>query len=184
MNDAPTWMQEIRKNAGWLMVLGIIEIILGVIVIFSPLAGGLTVTMILGIAMMIGGIIRLFAAFGSDSFGAGALAFLWGLLVAAAGFYIATNPGLGLAALTLVLSMIFFINGLVQIVIAFQMKPVKGWGWMLTGGILGIILAILIWREFPVSGLWLVGTLVGISLLFNGLTTVMLGGAAREATAA
>lgn len=180
MNNAARWKQAIHKNAGWLMALGVIEIILGIVVIFSPLAGGLAVTIILGVAMILGGIVRLFTAFGSDSFGAGALAFLWGLLVAGSGFYFVTNPGLGLATLTLVLSMVFFINGLLQTIIAFQMKPEKGWGWMLTGGILGVLLAIMIWQQFPISGLWLVGTLVGIRLLFNGLTTLTLGGAARE----
>ena len=183
MTAAPNWMKETHKNAGWMVTLGVIEIIVGILVIFSPLAGGLAVTMFLGAGLMVGGIARLFAAFGADSFGAGALAFLWGLLVAVSGFYIFTNPGLGLVTLTLVLAIMFFASGLTQTVVAFKMKPAAGWGWMLFGGIVTVLLAFMVWRQFPFSGLWLVGTLVGIHLLFAGMSTVTVGSAARKLTA-
>lgn len=183
MTAAPNWLKEAHTNAGWLVAVGVIEIIVGVLVIFSPLAGGLTVTMLLGAGLVVGGIARLFAAFGADSFGAGALAFLWGLLVAVAGFYILTNPTLGLASLTMVLAVMFFAGGLTQIVVAFKMKPVSGWGWMLTGGIVTVLLAFMIWRQFPFSGLWLVGTLVGVHLVFAGTSTLAAGSAARKLTA-
>jgi len=58
---------------------------------------------------------------------------LWGLIVAATGFYIFTNPGVGLVTLTLVLSMIFFVSGLTECVAAFDVRPEGGWGWMPTG---------------------------------------------------
>ena len=183
MTAAPSWMTATHKNAGWLVALGVVEIIVGILVIFTPLAGGLAVTMFLGAALMIGGIVRLFAAFGADSFGTGALAFLWGLLVAVSGFYILMNPGLGLVTLTLVLAIMFFATGLMQIVVAFKMKPVSGWGWMLFSGIVSVLLAVMVWREFPFSGLWLVGTLVGVHMFFAGITTVSVGSAARKLTA-
>ena len=176
------WLKKAHKNAGWLIVLGVLEIILGIVVLSAPLAGGLAVTTVIGFAMLVGGIARLFAAFFADSFGTGALAFLWGLLVAATGFYIFTNPGLGLATLTIVLSMMFFVSGLSECIVAFQVKPADGWGWTLTGGIISVLLAIMIWRQFPLSGLWLVGTLVGFHLIFAGMSTLTIGSAARKAT--
>jgi len=184
MSVMSTWMAEARKNAGWMMVLGVIEIVIGVFVIFSPLAGGLAVVTLLGFGLMVGGFARLLAAFGAGSFGAGALAFLWGLLMAVSGFYLLMTPGLGLATLTLVLAAMFFANGLIQVVMAFKMKPASGWGWMLTGGIVTVLLAFMIWRQFPFSGLWLVGTLVGIHLMAAGMTTVTVASGARRLTKA
>jgi len=178
-----SWMKNAHKNAGWLVALGILQIILGAVVLLSPLAGGLAVTMVLGLSMTLGGVAWLVGAFAADSFGSGALAFLWGLLLAAGGFYIFTNPGLGLATLTLVVSMMFFVIGLTACVVAFQVKPASGWGWMLAGGVLTVIFAILVWRQFPISGMWLVGTLVAIHLLMSGVTTLTIGSAARKATA-
>jgi uncharacterized membrane protein HdeD (DUF308 family) len=79
--------------------------------------------------------------------------------------------------------MMFFVIGLTACVVAFQVKPASGWGWMLAGGVLTVIFAILVWRQFPVSGMWLVGTLVAIHLLMSGVTTLTIGSAARKATA-
>jgi len=178
-----TWMKQAHKNAGWLVALGIAQIVLGVVILGAPLAGGLTVTLVIGVAMIVGGVARLFAAFAADSFGIGALAFVWGLIVAATGFYIFTNPGVGLVTLTLVLSMMFFVSGLTECVAAFHVRPEGGWGWMLTGGLVSVLLAFMIWRQFPFSGIWLVGTLLGVNLLMSGFTTVMVGSAARKLTA-
>lgn len=180
------WTKQAHKNAGWLVALGILQVFLGVVILGAPLAGGLTVALVIGVAMILGGIARLFTAFAADSFGGGALAFLWGLLTAAAGFYIFTNPGVGLVTLTLVLSMMFFVNGLAECVVAFKVKPASGWGWgwMLTGGIVSVVLAMMVWRQFPFSGFWLVGTLLGVNLLMNGFTSLMVGGGARKMTAA
>lgn len=76
------WQQKAHRYAGWIVALGVAEIVLGVIVLSAPLAGGIAVTMVIGVTMIFGGIARLSAAFFADSFGSGALAFLWGLLVA------------------------------------------------------------------------------------------------------
>lgn len=180
---ATEWMKKAHRNAGWLIALGILQFVLGFIVLGTPLAGGLTVTLLFGIMMIFGGVARLVAAFAADSFGIGALAFVWGLLVATTGFYMFTNPGVGLVTLTLVLSMMFFINGITEGVAAFQMKPERGWGWLLTGGIVSVLLALMVWGQLPFSGIWLVGTLLGVNLLMSGMTTVMVGSAARQLTA-
>jgi len=87
-----TWMKQAHKNAGWLVALGIAQIVLGVVILGAPLAGGLTVTLVIGVAMIFGGVARLFAAFAADSFGIGALAFVWGLIVAATGLASTSSP--------------------------------------------------------------------------------------------
>lgn len=177
------WVERARSNAGWLIALGVLEIIVGILAMASPAVGGLTVATLIGVMFLIGGVARLFGSFLADSFGSGALTFLWGLIVAVTGFYMIANPGVTLGTLTIVLSVVFFFIGLTQIVVAFHMKPITGWGWMLTAGIVGMLLAIMIWRQFPLSGFWAVGILVGVSLFVNGVTTVTIGSAARKMTA-
>ena len=174
-----TWLESAKKSAGWLMVLGIVEIVAGALAIGGPLVAGLAVTVMVGVAFLMAGGARLVGAFMADSFGAGALTFLWGLLVAVAGFYFVIRPGAGLLTLTLVVAIALFADGITRIIVSFKMKPVKGWGWMLAGGILSVIFAVMIGRQFPESGVWLVGTLVGVSLLFQGFSTLSVAGAAR-----
>jgi uncharacterized membrane protein HdeD (DUF308 family) len=178
------WLEKAKKHAGWLVVLGIVEIVAGVLAVAGPFAAGLAVTVVIGIAFLLGGGARLVGAFMADSFGAGTLTFLWGLMVAATGFYLVIRPGIGLTTLTLVVAVLLFVDGITRVIVSFQMKPVKGWGWMLTGGIVTVLFAGMIGWEFPESALWIVGTLAGFSLMFSGFTTISVAGAARQVAGA
>ncbi len=178
--EANTWLQVAKKNAGWLMVLGVVEIIAGVLAIVSPLVAGLSITLIVGVAFLLGGGARIVGAFRADSFGAGALSFLWGVLIACAGFYFFTRPGVGLLSLTLVVALVLFTDGIMRVVISFHMRPVQGWSWMLVGGLLSVVLAVMVWSGFPMSAEWLVGTLLGVSLVSNGITMFTVAGTARK----
>jgi uncharacterized membrane protein HdeD (DUF308 family) len=174
------WLQQAKKNAGWLVFLGVVEVVAGILAIIGPLVAGLAVAVVVGFMLLVGGGARLVGAFKAQSFGGGALTFLWGLLLVVTGFHFVTRPGLGLESLTLVVTVVLFADGILRVILAFHMKPVKGWGWMLAGGILSVVFALMIWGQFPASGLWVIGTLVGLSMVSNGLTTVFVGGAARK----
>ena len=182
--SATTWLDEAKKNAGMLIVFGVVEIIVGVLAIAAPAIAGGAVAVMIGILLVAAGIARLFSAFLADSFGSGTLTFIWGLIVAASGFYFMIRPGLGMATLALLLAVVFFVDGILRVIMSFKMKPVSGWGWMLFGGIVSVVLAIMIWRQFPLSGVWMVGTLVGINLLFSGFTTISVATAAKRAASA
>jgi uncharacterized membrane protein HdeD (DUF308 family) len=179
-----SWLEQAKKNAGWLVFLGIVEIVAGVLGILAPFFAGIAVTVVLGIMAMVGGGARIVGAFKALSFGAGALTFVWGLLLLVTGFYFVTHPGLGLESLTLLVMVLLFVDGVLRIILSFQMKPVTGWGWMLVGGILSVVFALMIWRQFPASSLWVVGTLAGFSLVSNGFTMVSVARAARKAAGA
>ena len=179
-----TWLHRAKKNAGWLIALGVLEILVGLAAIFSPLIAGVAVVITVGVVMLIVGITRIISAFMAGSFGSGVLAFLWGLLVTVAGYYFITHPALGLKSLTLFVAVALAIDGVMRVIMSFQMKPANGWGWMLFGGIVSVILAVMVFNQFPVSAAWLVGTLVGISVLFNGFTTLTVAMAARRLASA
>ena len=174
------WTQKAKRNASWISIFGVVEIIAGIVVIASPGIGGVAVAVMIGVMFLLAGIARLVTAFMAGSFGAGALSFIWGIIVMMTGFYMLNNHGVTLATLTLVLSMILFGDGITRVIMGFQMKPASGWGWFAFGGALGILLAIMIWSQFPLSGVWAIGTLVGISLLFSGITTLTIGRAAKK----
>jgi uncharacterized membrane protein HdeD (DUF308 family) len=174
------WLETAKKNASWLIVLGIVEIVCGILAIGGPWMAGLAVTVMVGIAFLLGGGARLAGAFMADSFGAGTLTFVWGLIVAATGFYFVIRPGIGLESLTLAVALVFFTEGIMRVILSFKMKPIQGWGWMLAGGVFSVLFACMIGWQFPASSLWVIGTLVGFSLLFNGFTTITLAGTARK----
>jgi len=173
-------LSSIKKHAGLGMSLGIVIVIAGVLAIASPLVAGLSVTIAVGILLIISGVSRMFLAF-RLSLGRGILMFLLGVLTVVAGGYLISRPGMGLQTLTLFLAAYFFVDGIFEIIWAFKLRPIKGWGWTLFSGIAALVLGIMIWRQFPVSGMWAVGTLAGIHLIFGGASITSVCGAARGA---
>ncbi len=178
----------IKDNAKLAVTIGIILIIVGLLAIASPLAAGMSITIVVGTLLIIGGIGECFLAFQAGAFGRGLLIFIVGALMAVAGFYMVSQPVAGLATITLFLTAYFIVSGIFEIIAAVQIRPASGWGWMLFNGIVTLLLGILLWRQFPLSGAWAVGVLFGIKMIFSGWTLVFIGnavkGAVKEATAA
>ena len=177
-----SWIDEARKGSRWIIVLGIIQILIGIVAIASPMITGLAVTAIAGVLLLISGIFQIIQAFKSGNWGVGVVAFLGGAFAVICGILVLFDPLRGLAALTLVLAIYFVIDGIQRIVLAFRLRPVAGWVWMLFGGGLSMLLGVLIWSRWPLSGVWAVGTLVGIHILFGGWTMVAIAMAARRVT--
>lgn len=166
-----------KGSSGWEMALGVITIVFGVIAIGSPLITGAVVSAIIGMVLLIVGIIELIAAFAGDGGKAGVLAFIGGLITIVVGGLLIGRPVIGSAVLTIILGIYFLLDGITRISLSFQARPVPGWGWLLFGGAISLILGILIFTHWPLSGIWAVGVLVGIRILFAGVGMLLTGGA-------
>ena len=173
-------LSTIKRHAGLGMALGIGIVIAGVLAVISPFIAGLSVTIAVGVLLLVSGVSRLFLAFKMGSFGRGLLMFVLGLLTLVVGGYMLVRPGIGLQTLTLVLAVYLFVEGVFEIIYAFRLRPIKGWGWTLFSGIAALALGIMIWRQFPVSGMWAVGTIAGIHMIFAGSSMASLSRAARS----
>jgi uncharacterized membrane protein HdeD (DUF308 family) len=174
-------LTTIKRHAGLGIVVGILVVIAGFLALLSPLVAGLSVAIAVGVLLIASGVSRLFLAFKMGSFGPGLLVFVIGLLSIVAGGYMVSRPGLALATLTLFLAAYFFVDGIFEIIWAFRLRPIKGWGWTLFSGIAALALGIMIWRQFPISGVWAVGTLAGIHMIFGGSSVASICSAARSA---
>ena len=179
---ASGWVHEARRNAGMLIVLGVLEVLFGIVAIAAPMISGLAVSLIVAVLLLIAGITRIFSAFKAGSFGAGALAFLGGLLALLGGVMVLARPALGLLSLTLLLAIYFFADGLARMLLGFKMKPEQGWGWTVFCGLISLVLGVMIWRQWPSSAAWLVGTLIGVHFLFTGWGLIWIGIAGRSST--
>ena len=170
----------IKRHAGVGIAVGIIAIIAGVLALLSPLVAGLSIAIAIGVLIIASGVSRLFLAFKMGSFGHGLLVFLIGALSIVIGGYMLSRPGMALQTITLVLAAYFMVAGFFEIIWAVRLRPIKGWGWTLFSGIVALVLGVMIWREFPLSGVWAVGTLAGIHMIFGGSSLASLCGAARS----
>ena len=118
-------------------------------------------------------------AFKSDSLGQGIFKFALGGLTLLFGLMMVGRPLVVLGSLTLLLAAYFIVDGIFEIAAALQLKPETGWGFLLFGGAVSLMLGLMIWRQFPLSGTWAIGVLIGVKLLFAGLEMIMVGSALK-----
>jgi uncharacterized membrane protein HdeD (DUF308 family) len=162
-----------QQGMGWIIGIGILMIILGIVAIAEPLVASIALELLLGVILAIGGVIQLVYAFRSHGAGSLALKIVLGLLYLATGLLLLFNPIAGVISLTLLVGIFFFIEGVLRVFLAFQIKPISNWGLILLNGIISIVLGILIWSQWPSNAGWILGLLVGIGLLVNGIATIL-----------
>jgi uncharacterized membrane protein HdeD (DUF308 family) len=174
-----SWLEEAKQNAGLLIMLGALELFVGIIAIGSPLVTGVAVAFMIGSMLVLAGIARMVSALKAGSFGTGLFAFLGGLLALAAGLVLLFRPGAGLAFVTWMLAIYFVVDGIARMLLGFRMKGEPGSGWEWFGGVVSVVLGVLIYAKWPLSGAWAIGTLVGIHLIVSGWTVIGIGMAVR-----
>ena len=173
---------EVRKIWGWFLALGIIQIVVGVLAVSFAFSATLASVMTLGILLLIAAGAQLAAAIWTRDWGGFFLYILVGILYAVAGFLTIQHPLLAAETLTLMLAATFLVGGMFRIVVA-AVERFAAWRWVLGNGIVSVVLGILIWRQWPVSGLWVLGMFVGIDLIVNGVNWSVVAIAVRKGTA-
>jgi uncharacterized membrane protein HdeD (DUF308 family) len=152
------------------------------VAVASPFLAAVVVNTVIAWLIVVAGVVHLMLAF--HAFRAGSM--LWRLLVGLAyiffGGYLIVHPALGVTSLTLVLASLFLVEGILEIVLFFQMRSMRGSSWLLVDGIITLLLGGMIYAQWPSSSAWAIGTLVGVSMIVSGVTRVMLSLAVRQAT--
>ena len=172
----------VKKAVGWSIGLSVLMIVAGIVAIASPLAAGIAVNVLIAWLLVFSGCVHLvFSWYTRTTKG-----FLWELLVGVLyifiGVYLVAHPVAGLMSLTIALAIYLFLEAILEFVLGFTLRPLPGSGWFLFDGIVTLILAVMIWRTWPSSSAWVIGLLVGISMLFSGTSRLALSLAARSVT--
>jgi len=170
-------MDEFAQAGKGAKIWGWIILLMGLLAVASPVVSGVAVVIMVAIVLIVAGAARVIAGLQGDGF----WSILFGVLYVVGGAVMIGRPYLGLASLTMILIIYFLANGIAEIIAAFQVKPAQGWGFVLFSGIVSVILAFMIWNQWPLSGAWAIGVLVGVQLIFAGLTMITVGSAIKEA---
>lgn len=154
---------------------GIILCVLGVISLITPAVAGTAVVLVIGSLLLFGGFLYLFQTSQAGDTSGKMMHIILGILMILGGFGIISHPLFGLSFLTLMMAMFFLFEGTWKVLMSFSLKPAAGWGQVLFSGIISLLLGGLIWAEWPLSGLWAVGTLLGVDLLLTGFFLINVG---------
>ena len=153
---------------------GVAMAIVGGLALLFPFGATLAIALMAGWLLVLAGGVTIADAFTLEGTGPFFGALLIGLLKLALGVYLLRHPDVSMVLLTLLLAAIFVMDGAAQLALAFELRPVDGWGWMLLSGIVAIVVGVLLAAELQAMSLVTLGILLGVSFLASGLARVVL----------
>lgn len=183
MSSVPA-VTVMKESTGWSIVLSIAMIVAGFLAITLPEVAGVAVNLLVGWLLIFAGAMHLVFSWYTHTTGGVIWGILIGLLYAFVGGYLLAHPVLGLVSLTLGLAFYLFAEGILELVLSYQIRHEPGSGWLLFDSVVTLILGVMIWKTWPANTNWVIGTLVGISMLFSGVSRLMLSIMVRRAATA
>lgn len=171
--------QHLRADWWWLLLYGVLLTVCGTVaIVVPPLATG-GVLIVLGIALIVGGAATIVLSFWAGKWSGFLVQILVGILYLVAGFAIFDSPADAALLITMFIAALFIVVGAFRMVAA-MMVQFPHWGWALFNGIITFLLGVIIYRQIPGSAFWVIGLLIGVEMLFNGWTWIMLSLAIRK----
>jgi uncharacterized membrane protein HdeD (DUF308 family) len=177
----PSPVRQLHGSSGPSIVIAVLLILAGLAAISLPFIAGIAASIAVAWLLLFAGAVHLFFGWHTRSAGAMIWKILVGLAYLVAAVYMLIHPGRGLLTLTLVLAFYLFFEGIFEAVIYAHLRRLPGAGWFLFDAIVTIVLGIMIFMSWPFSSVWAIGTLIGISILFSGISRLSYAFAARRA---
>jgi len=172
--------EAIQAHWKLFLIQGIVMILLGLIAVALPNIATLAIAIFIGWLFLIGGVVRALSVWRARAAPGFGWSLATALLAIVLGLILVLRPLEGVLTLTMVLIALFIIEGVAAIVIALEFrKHIRQWGWTLFNGIVDLVLAWLIFQGWPSTAAWAIGLLVGINMLFLGLSLTMTALAGR-----
>ncbi len=172
-------LAELRARWGWFVALGVCLMFVGLVAMSYSVLATFATALVFGYFLLAGGFFYIVGAFFTRCWKGFFLSLLGGVLHLAVGFLVLDRPGEVLLVYTLLMAAFFFVEGLFRIFGALVGR-FEHWGWMLFNGFVTLALGVLIWRQWPVSALYVIGLFLGIDLVISGASYIGLGLSARK----
>lgn len=176
---------DVPESNDWLyaVAVGIALIVAGVAAVAFPLFSTIAMKVLLGWILLLCGVSEVLNAFVTVRWRGFIWHFLVGVLFLIAGGWLAFFPLAGITTLTILLAIVFIVEGVVEVTAGIQARPKTGWGLMIVSGLVALAVGILIALELPSSAGWAIGVLAGLNLIVSGIANFVLGLLIRGETA-
>jgi len=161
------------------LLMGIFLMVCGTVALAFPIVTNVAAMMVLGVVLMVSGVVTIVTAFWTGKWSGLLLQLLVGILYLVVGMQIADTPVKAGVVMAVFIAGFFIVAGAFRAVAALVLR-FPHWGGTLLNGIVTLLCGVVIYRHFPECALWVVGLLVGLEMLFNGWTWIMLAMAVRS----
>lgn len=177
-NERPTLgtaIHAITNKWGWFIALGIAELVLGGIASTNLMAASLASALVIGAMMLVAGLIQIVHGFSARGLRGFLFWLLGGIVYAAAGCIILYDPVLASITLSLTAGVFLVAAGLMRVWAGFHMRPATGWAWIVAAGALTVCVGGLVIAAWPGIGLWFLGAMLVVDLIFQGWSLIAFG---------
>ncbi len=163
--------QELRNHKGKYIFQGLIFVLAGALVAAFPGVTALNTELLIGVILLLTGGFQLILTLRSKMH-------WWSLLSAClsivVGIVILWKPLPVLLTLVTLLAIFMTLEGVLELLLAFEFRPVRNWRWMVFSGVITLILAAVLWIGFPAFDVFYLGWVIAVNLIFYGLSLLML----------
>jgi uncharacterized membrane protein HdeD (DUF308 family) len=173
-------LANLRAKRGWIVALGVIYLIAGVLAFGSVFFATVVSVLFVGAMMIVAGVAEIINAFQFKTWGKFLFWLLLGALYVVAGFITFENPLLAAATLTLFLGIALVVSGIVRIFLAFGMNSAAPWGMVAISGLITLVLGAMILARWPVSSLYVLGIFLSVDLICAGVSWISMGMALKQ----
>jgi uncharacterized membrane protein HdeD (DUF308 family) len=160
--------ETVNEHSLLYLVQGALMFLAGILALVYPVASSFAVVTLLGWILIVMGFVQGISLWDARNVPQFWLQLVSMLLSVMVGVLLIRHRGEGLLVLTLLLLVYFMIEGISKIIFSLTIRPFPNWGWVLGSGIIGILVALYLWSNLPVTAIWLLGVLLGITLIAEG----------------
>jgi uncharacterized membrane protein HdeD (DUF308 family) len=172
--------ETVKKYSLWYLLQGVLMIVAGILALVYPLVASVAMVFLLGWILIISGVLQGIGLIGARDVPHYWLSLISAVLAIVIGLLLLRQPDSGLLVMTVLLIVYFMVEGISKVIFALTIRPFPNWGWVLASGIVGIVLAVYLWANMPVSSEWVLGILLGILLVSEGVALAYLAWKVRD----
>ena len=172
--------EVVRKYSTWYLIQGVLMVLAGIVALVYPFLSTVALIVVLGWLLILSGIVQGISLIGAQNVPNFWLQLVSVVLSIIVGVLFLRRPGEAVVTLTLLLIVFFMVEGFAKLIFSLTIRPLPNWGWVLASGIIGILLSLYLLANLTTTAVWLLGVLLGIQLIFEGVALSSLAWQVRR----
>ena len=160
--------ETVKRYSLWYLIQGVLLVVAGVLAIISPIIASVAIVFLLGWVLIISGVLQAVGLVGASNVPHFWLQLISAVLAILIGVLLLRSPDSGLLVMTMLLIVYFMVEGIAKVIFALTIRPFPNWGWVLASGVVGILLAFILWANMPLTASWVLGLMLGVLLVSEG----------------
>lgn len=176
--------ETVKRYSFWYLIQGVLLVVAGVLALIYPFIASVAIVFLLGWILIVSGVLQGIGLIGASNVPHYWLQLISAVLAILIGVLLLRSPDSGLLIMTVLLIVYFMVEGIAKVIFALTIRPFPNWGWVLGSGLVGILLALILWANMPLTAEWVLGLMLGVLLVCEGAALTYLAWHVRSATAA